>query len=71
MKHTVQISLAGLGDAATTGLLILLEDTDLLQSLEDSAVDGTGAIDVLGGPGTTVLGSTMNLAETADTDGLA
>ena len=71
LGDTVQITLAGLGDAATTLVLILLEDANLLEGLEDLAVDGAGGVDVLGGAGTTVLGGTVDLAETADTDGLA
>ena len=68
---TVQITLAGLGDSAAALLLVLLEDTDLLKSLHDLAVDTTGSIDVLGGADATVLGGTVDSAETADTDGLA
>lgn len=49
----------------------MLEDTDLLKSLKDAAVDGTGGVDVLGGTGTPVLGVTVDLAKTANTDGLA
>jgi hypothetical protein len=71
LGDTVQITLAGLGDTAATLVLIGLEDTDLLEGLESLAVDGAGGIDVVSGTGTTVLGGTVNLAETADTDGLA
>jgi hypothetical protein len=38
-SDTVQISLAGLSDSAATLVLVLLEDTDLLESLESLAVD--------------------------------
>jgi hypothetical protein len=71
LGNSVQITLAGLGDAAATLLLVLLEDTDLLKSLHHLSVDGAGSIDVLGGAAATVLGSAVDLAETADTDGLA
>lgn len=71
LGDTVQITLAGLSDAAATLLLIGLEDTDLLEGLEDLAVDGTGGIDVVRWTRTAVLGATVGLAETADTDGLA
>lgn len=70
-ERTVQITLAGLGDAAATLLLILLEDVDLLKSLHDLAVDGAGSGDVLAGTAATVLGNTVNLPQAADTDGLA
>ena len=68
---TVQVTLAGLGDAAATLLLVLLENTDLLERLHDLAVNGSGGVDVVGWAGTAVLWRTVNLPETADTDGLA
>lgn len=71
LGNSVQITLAGLGDAAATLLLVLLKDTDLLKGLHHLSVDGAGSIDVLGGTAATVLGSAVDLAETADTDGLA
>jgi hypothetical protein len=71
LGNSVQITLTGLGDAAATLLLVLLKDTDLLKSLHHLSVDGAGSIDVLGGTAATVLGSAVDLAETADTDGLA
>ena len=70
-KRTVQITLASLGDAAATLLLVLLEDANLLKRLHDLAVDGAGGVNVLGGARATVLGGTVDLAETADTNGLA
>lgn len=70
-KRTVQITLAGLGDAAASLLLVDLDDVDLLEGLQDLAVDGARGVDVLGGAGATVLGGSVDLAETADTDGLA
>lgn len=71
LGDTVKITLAGLGDAATTLVLVGLENTDLLEGLEGLAVNGAGGIDVVGGAGTTVLGGAVDLAKTADTDGLA
>lgn len=71
LGDTVQITLAGLGDAAATLLLVMLNDANLLEGLEDLAVDGAGGVDVLGGTAATVAGGTMDLAETADTDSLA
>ena len=71
LGDTVQISLSGLGDAAATLLLVVLKDTNLLEGLDDLAVDRAGGINVPGGAVATVLGSTVDLAETADTDGLA
>ena len=49
----------------------MLNDANLLQGLEDLAVDGAAGIDVPGGTNTAVLGGTMSPAETANTDGLA
>jgi hypothetical protein len=71
LGNTVQITLTGLGDAAATLLLVLLEDTDLLKGLHDLAVDGAGGIEVLGGTAAAVLGGAVDLAQTANTDGLA
>ena len=71
MPHTVQVTLSALGDTAATLLLVLLEDTNLLKGLHDLAVNGAGGVDVLAGSRAAVLGSTVDLAETADTDGLA
>ena len=71
LGDTVQITLAGLGDATSTLLLILLQDANLLKGLHDLAVDGARGVDVLGGAGTTVLGGAVDLAETANTNGLA
>lgn len=68
---TVQITLAGLGDPAASLVLILLEDTDLLKGLHDLAVNGAGSIDVVGWARATVAGGSVDLAKTADTDGLA
>lgn len=70
-KLTVQITLALLGDAAATLLLVVLEDTDLLEGLEDLAVNGARGVNVVGGTAATVLGSAVDAAETANTNGLA
>jgi hypothetical protein len=56
LGDTVQITLAGLCDAAATFVLILLEDTNLLESLHNLAVDGAGGVSVVGWAGATVLG---------------
>lgn len=71
LGDTVQVTLAGLGDAAATLVLVGLKDTDLLEGLEDLAVDGAGGVHVVGGTGAAVLGATVGLAQAADTDGLA
>lgn len=71
LGNSVQITLAGLGDAAATLVLVLLKDADLLEGLHDLAVNGAGGVDVVGGGVAAVLGGTVDLAETADTDGLA
>ncbi len=71
LGNSVKITLAGLGDAAATLVLVLLEDTDLLKGLEDLALDSTGGVNVVGGAGTTVLGRAVDLTQAANTDGLA
>ena len=49
LGDTVQITLAGLSDAAATLVLVLLENTNLLEGLHDLALDGAGGIDVVRG----------------------
>ena len=49
----------------------MLKDTDLLEGLDDLTVNGAGGIDVVVGAGATVLDGSVDLAETANTDGLA
>ena len=97
LGNTVQVTLAGLCDAAATLVLINLNYANLLERLEDLAVDGAGGVNVVGGAGAAVLGGTdlisihfsaglgargfaarggrggvpVDLAETANTDGLA
>jgi hypothetical protein len=62
LGDTVQITLAGLCDAAATLVLIDLYDTDLGEGLEDLAVDGAGGVDVVAGAGAAVLGGTMRIS---------
>jgi hypothetical protein len=69
--NPVKITLALLGNTAATLLLVLLENLDLLESLHNLAVYAAAGIDVLGGAGAAVLGAAVDLAETADTDGLS
>lgn len=71
LGNTIQVTLAGLGDAAAALLLVLLKDANLLEGLHYLAVDGARGVDVARGAGAAVLGSAVDLAETADTDGLA
>lgn len=71
LGNTVQITLAGLGDAAATLVLVLLNDANLLEGLEDLAVDGAGGVNVVRGAVAAVLGGAVDLAEAANTDGLA
>lgn len=71
LGNTVQITLTGLGDAAATLVVVVLEDTDLGEGLADLAVDGAGGVNVVRRARATVLGATVDLAETADTDSLA
>ena len=68
---TVQITLAALGDAAASLLLVLLEHADLLEGLHDLAVDGAAGVDVVRGPRAAVLGRAVHLAQAADADRLA
>ena len=59
LRNSVQITLAGLCDAAATLVLILLEDTDLLKGLHDLAVDGAGGVGVVGRARAAVLDGTV------------
>ena len=76
-SNSVQISGTRLGDSSATlasGVVILIDllnNTELLKSLNDLAVDGAGGIDVVVWSRASVLGAAVDLAETADTDGLA
>lgn len=58
LGNAVQITLAGLCDAAATLVLVDLYDADLGEGLEDLAVDGAGGVDVVAGAGAAVLGGT-------------
>lgn len=57
--------LSRLGDATTTLLLVLLNNSNLLKSLEDLAVNRARCIDVVARADSTVLGGTVRLAQTA------
>lgn len=52
-------------------LLAGSEDTNLLERLEDLAVDGGRGINVVGGAGATVDAATVDLAKSTDTNSLA
>ena len=71
LGNSVQITLSALCDATAALVLVVLEHADLLERLHGLAVDGSGGVDVVVGAHTAVLGATVDLAETADTDGLA
>jgi len=68
---TVQISLSRLGDATTSLLLILLNDTDLLESLKNLAVYAAGSINVVRWARATIAGRPMNFSKTSNTNSLA
>lgn len=67
---TVQISLTVFRDSSAT-LWRDFDNTDLLQSLQDPSVDGTGSIDVLLWSGSSVLGATVQFVQFTDTDMLS
>lgn len=71
LRNTVQISLSTLGDASSSLVLILLQDTDLLKGLHDFAVDAARGINVVGWARATVACAAVDFAETADTYGFA
>jgi len=52
-------------------VLIRLQDVDLLQGLEDLAGNGAGRLDVVGRAGTAVLGTTVKLLQSTNTDAAA
>lgn len=66
-SNTVQISLTVLGDSSTT-LWRDFEDTDLLQSLDNSSVDGTRSVGVLLWSETSVDSTTVQLVQLTDTN---
>lgn len=71
MCNTIQITLSALGDTATSLVLILLQDTDLLEGLHNLAVYAAAGIDVVRWAGSTVAGGAVNLSETSNTDGFS
>lgn len=71
LGNTIQITLTALGDPSATLLFVNLDNANLLKGLENAAVDLAGGVNVVGGAGAAVLGGSVNLAETADTNGLA
>lgn len=62
LRNTVKIPLAGLCDAASALLLILLQHANLLQRLHHFPIDTARGIDVVAGAGATVLGATVDLS---------
>ena len=68
MTHTVKITLASLGDPPPTLVLIELNDANLLEGLDDLAVNGAGGVDVPRGARAPVLGRAVDLPQAADTD---
>lgn len=52
-------------------IFIDLKDADLLKSLHNLTVNRAGSVNVTAGARAAVLGATMGLAQTANTDGLA
>ncbi len=69
-RLTIQITLSRLCDTATSLVLILLQNTNLLKSLHNLAVYASAGIDVVGRAGATVASGAVNLSETTNTDGL-
>lgn len=49
----------------------MLNNTDLLEGLEDLAVNGSGGVHVVGWGSAAVLGCAVDFAKAADTDGFA
>lgn len=64
---TVQVSLTVLRDSSTT-LWVDLNNTDLLQSLQDSSVDRTRSVSMLVWSETSVDGTTVQLVQLTDTN---
>ena len=58
-------------DTATSLLLILLKDTNLLECLHDLAVNASGGIGVVRWTRATVAGGAVDLSETTNTNGFA
>lgn len=57
--------ITGLGDAAAALLFVLLNNSNLLEGLEDLAVNRARSVDVVAGSDTAVLGGTVPLAQAA------
>jgi hypothetical protein len=66
-SDTVQISLTVLGDSSAA-VLGLFQDTNLLESLDNSSVDRAGGVLVVGWSGATVDSVTVMLVESANTN---
>lgn len=66
-SNSVQISLSVLGDSSAT-LGALLNDTNLLQSLQNLSVDRAGSISVVRRSGSSVDGVAVSLVQSADTN---
>lgn len=60
--HTIQITLAALCDTTTSFLLILLNNTDLLQSLQNLSVYASTGVDVVRWARATVAAGAVNLS---------
>jgi hypothetical protein len=58
-------------DQRNVPVLISLQDVNLLQGLEDLASNGAGGVDVVGGAGTAVDGTTVELLKSTNTDAAA
>ena len=58
-------------DCTNVPVLVSLQDVNLLQGLEDLASNGAGGLDVVGGAGTAVSRTTVELLESTDTDAAA
>lgn len=66
-SDTVQVSLTVLRDSSTT-LWRDLKNTNLLQSLDNSSVDGARSVGVLAWSETSVLGTSVQLVQLTDTN---
>jgi hypothetical protein len=63
--------LSALGDTATSLVLILLQDTDLLECLHDLAVDTSGSVHVVRWTRAAVTSGSVDLSQASDTDGFS
>lgn len=71
LGNPIQVTLAALRDAPAALLLIDLDNSNLLQRLQNLAVNVARGIDVVRGARAAVLGRAVHPAETANADGLA